>query len=138
MPRKSPHDLPFPDGKAERLKPPPDLIGPAREAFVDVVLGCRVDHFQTSDMPLLVRYARALVAEKLAADELELEPVVDGRPSPWLAIWTARIRACTTLARMLRVNPAGRQSMPASPKEPPLPVSVYERMALEAARDERN
>jgi hypothetical protein len=44
-------------------------------------------------------------------------------------------RTISTYSRMLKLNPAGRQSAPASDPEP---ISAYERIALEAQRDERN
>jgi hypothetical protein len=134
MPRKSSIVVPFAE-TAARIAPPPDLKGAARSQFLDLVLACRADHFDRVDVPLLARYSRALIAEKLAADELERASVIDDRPSPWLQVWQARMRAVTTLSRMLKLNPAGRQSTPASDPEP---ISAYERMALEAQRDGRN
>src|SRR4051794_27468118 len=107
MPRKSSAALQFASGTASRIRPPDDFDGDARKLFVDLGVACRPDHFTDSDIPLLARYARALVAEKLAADELERASVVDDRPSPWLAVWQARMRSITTLSRMLRLNPAG-------------------------------
>jgi hypothetical protein len=62
---------------------------------------------------------------------------VDDRPSPWLPIWQAKVRALTTLARMLSLSPGGRVASKPSETEP---VSYYSRMALEHKRDdaERN
>ena len=74
------------------------------------MLACRADQFDRVD--------RALIAEKLAADELERASVIDDRPCPWLAVWQARMRAVTVLSRMLKVNPAARQTTPASDPEP--------------------
>jgi hypothetical protein len=120
-----------------RIAPPPDLEGPARSQFLDISLACRPDHFDRVDVPLLARYARALIAEQKAADELERASVIDDRPSPWLAVWVARMHVVTVLSRLLKVNPAARQSSPASEDAAP-PISAYERMALEAQRDGRN
>jgi hypothetical protein len=134
MPRKSSAALAFSPGTATRLRPPDDLTGDARKVFVDLVVACRADHFQPSDAPLLAAYCRAVVAEKIAAGELAAANVVDDKPSPWLPVWLGKLRAVTTLSRMLRLNPAGRQSVPSSEPEP---ISAYERIALEH-RDERN
>jgi hypothetical protein len=129
MPRKSSTALAFSTSTADRIKPPNDLAGDARKQFVDLVCSCRPDHFDPVDAPLLARYARALVEEEVAADELALAYILDSKPSPWLAIWQAKIRAVTTLSRMLKLNPAGRHS--GSPAEPALPLSYFERQAIE-------
>jgi hypothetical protein len=49
---------------------------------------------------------------------------------------TARgqLRACTTLARRLNINPAGRVAT--KPSEPDAPVSYYERQRLFEARSD--
>jgi hypothetical protein len=73
-------------------------------------------------------YARAVVAERVAAGELAAAPVVDGRPSPWLPYWLGAVRTCTTTARRLNINPAGR--LPTKTAEPPLPLSYFEREAM--------
>jgi hypothetical protein len=61
--------------------------------------------------------------------------VIDGRPSGWLNILAQATRTISTYSRMLKLNPAGRQSTPASDPEP---ISAYERMALEVQRDGHN
>jgi hypothetical protein len=58
-----------------------------------------------SDLPLISAYAKAIVAERIAAGELAAAPVIDGKPSPWLPIWVAQCRAVTTLSRMLGPEP---------------------------------
>jgi hypothetical protein len=67
--------------------------------------------------------------------ELAAAYVVDDRPSPWLPIWQAKVRALTTLARMLSLSPGGRVA--SKPAESHEPVSYYSKLALEQ-RDERN
>ncbi|MBR0809346.1 hypothetical protein JQ636_37945 [Bradyrhizobium japonicum] len=136
MPRRSSLDIAFPERQASRLSPPDDLTGPARTMFLDIVTSVRPDFFQPAHRPLLAAYANALAEERVAAGELEANYIVDGKASPWLAIWQARMRAVTTLARALRLSPASQHAPEA--KEPPPPVSAYERMALEAQRDGRN
>ena len=102
---------------------------------MDLVLACRADHFQHSDLPLLAAYAGAVVAERVAAGELAAANVVEDKPSPWLAIWQSKLRATTRLSRMLRQNPACRKSTPSSEPEA---ISADQRIALEAERNERN
>ena len=50
--------------------------------------------------------------------------------------WQAKVRALTTLARMLSLSPGGRVA--SKPAEPHEPVSNYSRAAVEAKRDETN
>ena len=72
-----------------------------------------------SDVPLLAAYAKAIVAEQVAGGELAAAYVVNDKPSPWLPIWQAKVRALTTLARMLTLSPGGRvPSKAAEPHEP--------------------
>ena len=130
MPRQSAVSAAFAVKGSTRaaLTPPADLTEPERAEFINIVLGTRPDHFVPSDLPLLSAYARAIVQERIAADRLACKPVVDDKASPWLAIWQGKVRALTTLARMLALSPGGR--VPKSPE--PEPVNYYAKMALEA------
>ena len=92
------------------------------EAFLDIVFGAPPHHFMPSDLPLVVAYARAIVSEKIAAGELARAYVVDAKPSPWLPVWQASIRAVTTLARMLALSPGGR--VPSKSAEAQEPVCI--------------
>ena len=56
------------------------------------------------------------------AGELAPAYVVDDKPSPWLPVWQASIRAVTTLARMLALSPGGR--VPSKSPEAQEPVSL--------------
>jgi len=76
---------------------------------------------------LVASYARSIVAEKIAAGELAAAPIVDGKPSPWLAVWQAKVRALTTLGRILRLTPQSRAPLAAKQQN----LSYYEKMALE-------
>jgi hypothetical protein len=137
MPRQAAAASGFATGTARPLlKPPPDLNALEKEAFLDIVLGAPPHHFIPSDLPLVVAYSRAIVQEKIAAGELAHAYVVDDKPSPWLPVWQASIRAVTTLARMLALSPGGR--VPSKSLEAKEPVSYYERMTLEGRRDEQN
>jgi hypothetical protein len=138
MPRPSGASLAFgtPTNR-DLLTPPQDLNEAERAEFFDVVHGVGPNHFQPGDIPLIVSYVRAVRGERRAAIELDLAPVVMGKPSAWLAIWLGQLRAVTTLARRLRLGPAGRDATKAT-AEAPEPVSAYARIAMEAERDGRN
>jgi hypothetical protein len=118
------------------LRPPDDLDELERREFVSLIVGSPPSHFVPSDLPLIAAYAKAIVAERIAAGELAAAPVVSSpngdRPSPWLAVWQARVRSLATLARMLSLSPGGRVASK-SADEPQ--ISYYERMAMER-RDE--
>jgi hypothetical protein len=137
MPRKSSAAVAFSPSTATRVHPPDDLTGDARKLFVDIVLACRADHFQNSDVALLCIFCRAVILERTASAGLAADGYVtdDGKPSAWLPILAQATRTSSTYSRMLKLNPAGRQSVPSSEPEA---VSAYERMALEAQRDGRN
>ena len=117
------------------LRPPEDLDQLERVEFANLISGAPPSHFLPSDVPLLAAYAKAIVAERVASGELAAAYVVDDRPSPWLPIWQAKVRALTTLARMLSLSPGGRVA--SKPAESHEPVSYYSKLALEQ-RDERN
>jgi phage terminase small subunit len=136
MPRRSASSAAFPLASASRLKPPEDLGPLERAEFLNLVLASRADHFNAADLPAISAYCRAIVAERRAAGELDAAPVTeDGKPSPWLPVWQAQLRALTTLARRLQIGPAGSKPKYGEPKEA-APVSYYEMMELEGRRDE--
>ena len=116
------------------IQPPPDLNKLERQEFAALVLGAPPNHFLPSDLPLLAAYAKAIVEERIAAGELAAAYVVDGKPSPWLPIWQAKIRSLTTLARMLGLSPGGR--LPSKPTEPEAPMSYYAKQRLLEGRDD--
>jgi hypothetical protein len=133
MPRQSAASRAFSAGSStgtrHLLTPPSDLNDLEKAEFASLILGAPPNQFLPSDLPLLVAYSRAIVAEKVAAGELDACPIIDGKPSPWLALWQARIRAVTTLSRMLSLSPAGR--IPSrSPDEKHSPASYYDRQSL--------
>lgn len=121
-----------------QILPPADLNALEKAEFVNVVLGSPPSHFLPADIATIAAYARAVVAERRAAGELDAAPVVSSptgdKPSPWLPIWLGQLRACTTLARRLNINPAGRVAT--KPAEPEPPRSYYERQRLLEARDD--
>jgi len=96
------------NGTRMLLRPPEDLNQLERVEFANLITGAPANHFLPSDVPLLAAYAKAIVAERVASGELAAAYVVDDRPSPWLPIWQAKVRALTTLARMLSLTKSGR------------------------------
>jgi hypothetical protein len=123
------------NGTRMLLRPPEDLDQLERVEFANLITGAPANHFLPSDVPLLAAYAKAIVAERVASGELAAAYVVDDKPSPWLPIWQAKVRALTTLARMLSLSPGGR--VPTKAPEATEPTSYYSRLALEQ-HDDRN
>jgi hypothetical protein len=143
MPRQAAASAEFVTGTAGTrmlLKAPDDLDQLERLEFTNLIMGASSSHFLPSDIPLIACYAKAIVAERIAAGELSAAPVVSSdngdRPSPWLPVWVARQRAVTTLARMLSLSLAGRVPGKSNEQRPPM-MSAYERIALER-RDDAN
>lgn len=119
------------------IRPPSDLDELERAEFIAVVLGSPANHFLPADIATISAYARAVVAERIAAGELAAAPVVSSpngdRPSPWLPVWMGALRACTTLARRLNIGPSGR--LPTKSSEPHEPVNYYSKLAMERRDD---
>jgi phage terminase small subunit len=112
----------------ERLRPPADLSEEGRQLFLDLVLSNEASAFRASDAPLLSAYVRAVEMERAASAHLEAEGhVIDGKPSPWLAVLAQSLKAMSTLSHRLRLSPQGRS--PTNPKRPPS-VSYYDRARL--------
>ena len=124
------------NGTRMLLRPPEDLDQLERVEFANLITGAPANHFLPSDVPLLAAYAKAIVAERVASGELAAAYVVDDRPSPWLPIWQAKVRALTTLARMLSPE-SGRSRGVEARRVARTVVSYYSKLALEQ-RDERN
>jgi hypothetical protein len=113
MPRQAATALGFIVNGSTRatIQPPADLNALEKQEFIAVVMGSPPSHFLPADIATISQYARAVVAERRAAGELDRAPVIDDKPSPWLPVWLGALRACTTLARRLNINPAGRVSL---------------------------
>ena len=118
----------------ERLAPPADLSEDGRKLFLDLVLANEPTHFRASDLPLVSAYVRAVLQERTASAHLEAEGhVIDGKPSPWLAVLGQSQKALVALSHRLRLSPQGRS--PSNPKRP-ASVSYYDRMRLEGQSDD--
>jgi len=140
MPRKSAASLQFAtvNGSSERLRPPPGLTESERQIFLSIVTAEKPEHFRASDLPLLVNHVQAIVAAADANAHLYAEGrVVDGRPSPWLAVLTQAQKAIGMFSLRLRLSPQGRSpTVPSRPGKPQRPLSYYELMDLERGDDD--
>jgi phage terminase small subunit len=143
MPRRSVASLAFPaiSGSSERLRAPAELNPEERALFVGVVADCKAGHFKPSDAALLAAYVRTILTEREASTRLKEDGrVIDGKPSPWISIWTAANKSMLAFARALRLSPLGRgPNHPSRPSRalPQRSLSVYEIMALESDDDAR-
>jgi hypothetical protein len=121
---------------AERITPPADLTGPARDLFLDLVMACRPAHFQQADAPLLASYARAVIIEKEAA--LLIQNDIAGVSSTIIKVQQAMHGTMHRLAVRLRISPQSRQPTisPGSNTKPSNNHSYYDRMRLMEVDDE--
>ena len=93
---------------AGRLQPPAELGAVEAEVFRATVAAAPQSHFAAEDLPLLCAYARAVMFERRAAEELAAGAVVGSQPSPWLAIHGQMVRAISQLSIRLRIGPKSR------------------------------
>jgi hypothetical protein len=110
MPRRSTaaltiaHLTPLPGG----LQPPADLGAVEAEVFRQTIAAAPLGHFAAEDSALLSAYARAVVLERRAAEELAAGAVVGSTPSPWLAVHAQMVKAIAQLSVRLRIGPKSR------------------------------
>ena len=116
MPRFGPYG-PVPPSD-ERIDPPADLSGPARDLFLDLVRAVRPQHFLPCDVPLLASYCRAAITEaeasRLIHDGLGSGEPVD--PTVFKA-QKASHDIMHRLAVRLRISPQGRHPTLSSPND---------------------
>lgn len=111
MPRKSADALLAVPISRPRLSPPEDMSEPARALWIEIVDSLKVDHFQPSDAPLLRAYVEALLLSQRANAELAANgPALDGKTSPWLALFGKASQTVTSLSARLRLCPQSRFS----------------------------
>ena len=96
------------DGSPDRVQPPDHLSADEQRRFTEIVSTCDARHFRPSDTTLLVRFVEADALAERAAKELRKHPVVDGKPSPWLAVQEKSVRALVALSMRLRLSPQTR------------------------------
>jgi hypothetical protein len=121
------------DTRALRLRPPANLPQPERDLFVAVIAANQPAYFRESDMPLLVQYCAATVLSERAMAELRAAPIVDGKPSAWLAVFEKASRAMVALSMRLRLSPQSRAAN--NPTRPAPRLSAYEIAELKNAED---
>jgi hypothetical protein len=99
-----------------------------RQIFLDLVASAKAEHFRASDLPLLSAYCRAIALERRSAQELA------AGDDKALARWERAVKAMVALSMRLRLSPQSRApNNPSRPGgKPERPLSVYERMSLEA------
>ena len=114
MPRKSraardiEREMGAPKPMPSCLEAPASLSESERSLFDHLVSTCERDHFSSSDLPLLQRYVESSVLADRAAEELRRSPIIDGKPSPWVAIYEKAARVLVQLSLRLRLSPQAR------------------------------
>ena len=134
MPRPSAASLHFPSiVRTGRLTAPADLNPAERAVFVGIVATVPADHFQASDLPLICAYARTILREREASENLAAQGVVsiDNKLSSWVAVQTQALKQVMSLARMLKLTPLARRSNPSRSGKPQQAMSYYDLMRLE-------
>ncbi len=117
------------DGRPSRLSPPAGLAADAKRIFQGIVTACEARQFQASDLPLLAQYSQAIALAERAVKELNRQPVIGTRASPWLSISEKAWRATVALAPKLRLTPSSRyDSRAAQRRGSGGPASHYETM----------
>ena len=124
-------------GATRRLTPPAHLGELQRQAFISLVSDCPASQFKRGDVGLLCRWAELTVMAEQAAFELQQGGmVVDGKPSPWFAIYRDVARELRQLSQRLHLGPRSRSLKAARTQTGPL--SYYETMKLEGHEDDAN
>jgi hypothetical protein len=138
MPRKSAADVKMVslDGRQNYLRPPASLSDPERSLFASLVAANPASHFKSSDLPLLAQYVQAATLSEQAVAELRVSPVVNGKPSPWLAVFEKCNRAMISLSMRLRLSPQARAPNNPSRPQSQASSSVYDRIRLETETDD--
>jgi hypothetical protein len=115
---------------SERLKPPAELTGEARQAFLDIVTAARAQHFEPLDMPLLCAFARAVAMERAASAVIMSDMPTS---AAMLEVYRTATRTMQMLSIRLRIGPQSRagHTNARSRTRDDAPVSYYDRMRLE-------
>ena len=99
---------------AERISPPPEISGTAREVWENIVASLPANHFIDSDISLLATYCNAYVNVLVAQEKLkEVEWVyLDARGvenrTRWLDILKSQQSTMALLATKLMICPSSR------------------------------
>ena len=112
MPRRSAASLAVPrvNSASTSLAPPAELSSGAKQLWRSLIASTPTDHFRASDVPLLASYCTvSTMADEAATEIASGGAVVNGKPSPWLAVYERLLRSQATLALRLRLCPSARQ-----------------------------
>jgi phage terminase small subunit len=134
MPRTSFAALSIANFRAEpeRLEPPAELSGVARDIFIATVNGTDAKHFQPSDLPMLVTYCETAALLREATRKLGKRLTIKGRANPLVAVHATLARTLVNLSIRLRLTPKARAvNTPTRPAR----VSAYESMPVEHSYD---
>ncbi len=94
---------------AARLSPPGTLSPGAKKVYAHTVDSVDPSHFSEVDAPLLEAYAQSAALATEAAQRLDADgAVVEGKPSPWLAVSEKAIKQLVALSARLRICPQSR------------------------------
>lgn len=94
---------------AVRLTPPDTLSKPAQTVYAHTVNSVDPSHFSEVDAPLLEAYAQSAALATEAAQHIDADgAVVEGKPSPWLAVSEKAIKQLVALSARLRICPQSR------------------------------
>ena len=94
---------------AARLSPPGTLSPGAKTVYAHTVNSVDPSHFSEVDAPLLEAYAQSAALATEAAQRLDADgAVVEGKPSPWLAVSEKAIKQLVALSARLRICPQSR------------------------------
>jgi phage terminase small subunit len=115
----------------ERVAPPANLKGPAKDLFCSIVLAAKPSHFLPVDVPLLASYCKAVIVERDAMEKIHGD-ISNATP----AVMKVQRLAHTTmfrLSRSLRISPIGRHPTLSSTNDfkASTSMSYYDRMELE-------
>src|SRR5262245_39825102 len=97
------------DGRPNRLRPPTDWSPQATAVFSRLIEASAREHLRLGELAVLTRYCQAVVDGDLADEHLSRDGhVIDGKPSPWLAVQAAANKAIATFSVRLRLAPQSR------------------------------
>jgi hypothetical protein len=97
------------DARRKRVQPRADAPAEVRDVVRNLVASCAPDHFKPSDWPLLESYARAILLERYAYEQLGGEPLgEDGKVSSWIVVAEKAGRQIVGVSARLRLSPQHR------------------------------
>jgi hypothetical protein len=120
----------------ERLQPPAGLTSAERKIFIELVSNNRPEHFQPSDLPLLVAYTHAIALEQSLAKKISSD-------SPTLMRWERACKVLTALSHRLRLSPQSRSIRSGARANSPngraaAAISYIDKMKLENGHDDQH